>query len=748
MFGDVLFSTTTVLSQAGTDLSSQFVPWREFGFGEMARANLPLWNPFIFAGAPYLGGFQSAMFYPPNLLHLIAPVATVVNVLVALHIFLLGALTYWWAAQRGLHPLAATVAGALAMFNGAVFLHVYAGHLPNLLTLAWMPLVLLAADRLFEAVELQWVLVGTVAVAMQVLAGHPQYAFYTGFVLVLYAGLHLPSVPAKGRVLGALLLMYGGAALLSGVQLLAGLAAAEESIRSQAVPFEFAAMFSFPPENLATLLVPGFFGDMNTVPYWGRWYLWEMSLFVGATGLLLALYGAIAGRHPLRGFAVAMIGLCFLLALGDNTPLFRALYEYVPGFNSFRGSSKFAAPMMLFVALLAGIGVDSLIESRARVRGLSRGAIIGGALLVIAGLSVNLGSEPPQWLRGMIAAVRDSGQSYVAADTYASAEFLSRAAAMTGHGLLVAGISLMAAGACLFARLHRTSAVYAIAVLAILEVFVFARSARPTFVLSDTRDAEAGRVIAERAHGDRVLNLADPNAGMSFGLRDAWGYDPGVPLRYAEFMTFTQGGSPGEATQYVSFTRPNPLYQMLRLRFVVSPSPDGPRLTEQSSPMPRTMLLYEHKVMRDRDEIFRELASDGFDPRRTVLLESPVNAVLRRPLVDESPTVTVRDESTDQFSVEANLGSPAILLITDGYSRHWRATANPGSAQTAYEVVPANYVLMAVPLLAGRHSFTVEYAPVAYEAGRWVSLLALCGLAAAGTWCFRRNRRSRAIVRA
>ena len=76
MFFDVLFLPgDAVLSNAKTDLAAQFVHWRGFGFGEMSRGNLPLWNPHIYSGAPFLAGFQSALLYPLNVLYLVLPLA-------------------------------------------------------------------------------------------------------------------------------------------------------------------------------------------------------------------------------------------------------------------------------------------------------------------------------------------------------------------------------------------------------------------------------------------------------------------------------------------------------------------------------------------------------------------------------------------------------------------------------------------------------------------------------------------------
>ena len=94
----------------------------------------------------------------------------------------------------------------------------------------------------------------------------------------------------------------------------------------------------------------------------GRWYLWEMSVFIGATGLVLAGYGAVCGERPLRRFGAPMVLLLLLLALGNYTPLYRFLYDYVPGFGRFRSISKFVFFAAVFLAMLAGVGLDRLIR--------------------------------------------------------------------------------------------------------------------------------------------------------------------------------------------------------------------------------------------------------------------------------------------------------------------------------------------------------------------------------------------------
>jgi uncharacterized membrane protein YfhO len=147
--------------------------------------------------------------------------------------------------------------------------------------------------------------------------------------------------------------------------------------------------------------------------------------------------------------------------------------------------------------------------------------------------------------------------------------------------------------------------------------------------------------------------------------------------------------------------------------------------------MSRMALLYDWRVAAGRDDVFRELEAADFDPATRVVLESAPGIQTERPSFDEAPAVTVVDETTDRVTITATLSHPAILLLTDGYSRDWRAVAHAGSAQSVYSVMPADYVLMAVPLTAGRHAFTLEYAPSSYALGKTISGASVVALAIA-----------------
>src|SRR5438067_96109 len=51
-----------------TDPVRQQYPWRNLAMDSIKNLELPLWNPYAFAGTPLLANFQSAVFYPLNVL--------------------------------------------------------------------------------------------------------------------------------------------------------------------------------------------------------------------------------------------------------------------------------------------------------------------------------------------------------------------------------------------------------------------------------------------------------------------------------------------------------------------------------------------------------------------------------------------------------------------------------------------------------------------------------------------------------
>jgi hypothetical protein len=300
--------------------------------------------------------------------------------------------------------------------------------------------------------------------------------------------------------------------------------------------------------------------------------------------------------------------------------------------------------------------------------------------------------------------------------------------------------------------------IYGVAFLAAGEMFLFGRTTRPTFPLLATRVPGLAEFAREHPGDYRILcgwkrveeerqlfpdlqSLGRPNAAMSTGLQDISGYGPVVLRRYAEFMAFTQGKNPDEASQYLPFENFHPLYGMLRCKYLLSPTGKDLRVVEEGPILPRVLLVQDYRVISDRDRIFAAMSAADFDPAQVVILErAPAPAPEKTSAARSSQrsaasqsrkgSAKVLHASTDYLAIQAVTPRPAILLITDAYSEGWHARALPGSDQKTYQIMPANYVLRAIPLSAGRHLIRLEYLPAAYRIGKWVSIISLLAFVA------------------
>ena len=48
-------------------MASFLLPMAQYAAGSLRAGQLPLWNPHLYAGAPFAADIQSALFYPLNL---------------------------------------------------------------------------------------------------------------------------------------------------------------------------------------------------------------------------------------------------------------------------------------------------------------------------------------------------------------------------------------------------------------------------------------------------------------------------------------------------------------------------------------------------------------------------------------------------------------------------------------------------------------------------------------------------------
>ncbi len=766
--GPLLFSSARMTSAPGCDV---WIFWHDFNdwcVSDLAGGGLALWQPHVLGGTPYMGAFEAAVFYPPNLLFLIFPSALAANLSFALHFLLGGLFMHGWLARRKLHPAACLAGGMMFMFCAPFFLRAYAGHLGTQHTIAWIPLIFLVIDALIEETSLWWMLVGTFAVSMLLYAGHPQTIFYTAIIAGVYTLARLPESPRKLASLGAMAGMNLLALGIWAVQLGAGLALMTECSRSGGVGYEFAAMFSFPPENWLTFLSPSLFGDRHAdlangagltphLMYWGRCYLWEMTPFFGICGLPLAVLAlGLFWRRRIVWIVAGCAAIGCLLAMGAHMPWFRFMHEHVPGFNVFRGNSKFIIPTVVLLIWLAAHGIDALVPHSKEVGKRPRRPLF--LLTVIAGLfcvgvallagTAFLSSPTSGWWKDVFTLPFRSGESYLPAEAVTAAAS-AEAQSFFIKCLLpaIAVLALLAAFAFVAIRSERWHRRLAWLILAVTaaDLLVFAWRFNYSYPVADQQATYAPlkRFLADRPGDYRILSVSGANVALPLRTHDMSGYfSQAVVHRYAEFLAWTQGDDPNKATGYPQIRKSHPRFDLMRCRYIIVPQAQGgEQVVEMTGGLPHVSLISDWKCTGGgRDAVFAELEKPVFDPHKTAVLEGQLPASMGTPDGGAAPpagTVRISREGADFLEVEATLSRPAILLVSDLYTPNWHVRALPGSAQANYELIPADYILRAIPLPAGEHRLRMEYRPRAFVIGAWISagsLLLFAALACGRAW--------------
>jgi hypothetical protein len=438
-----------------------------------------------------------------------------------------------------------------------------------------------------------------------------------------------------------------------------------------------------------------------------------------------------------------MVLICFILALGSYVPFHRNLSTLVSGFHAFRGTSKFVFPAALFAALLAGIGWDRLRTSEP-VRRSALAAMAGIVLVLIAltaGTFVLTQPSAGNLWEAIVRLPLDSGESLLSPDTYNDPAFLEKTGREAARSLGIALALAIVVGLLFWASRRFRSASAIVWLVAVVEIFLFARGYRPTFSYPTEGEAKIAAFLRKRPGDYRIWNVTNPNSALTTGAFDIWGADPGVLRRYAQFVAFSQGKNPDQATQDVFFRSIHPWLKILRCRFIIAETKSGLHFQEIDGWLPRLQLVSRWKVLTDREAIFSQMALPDFDPAQTVILEKAPDPA-PSPSAAEAGSCRVVESGTDFLVIEAKLKFPAILLVTDSFSRGWRAEPLPGGSQLSYDLMPADYALMAVPLNAGRHVVRLRFRPRTLTAGIGISA-AGAGILLIGIGFWRRNVRRR-----
>jgi hypothetical protein len=574
------------------------------------------------------------------------------------------------ARSSGASRAGGLLAALTVMLAPKALAHLASGHVGLYFAWAWLPWVLWAVRRLAKRHGPGDVATAAAAAAMLILAD-VRLGFYGGLAAAGYWIINLKSQISNLKSQAVLAV---GTVLLVGALVavqMVPLAAVSGRLNRGGLALEESGIASLPPSYLVGLLVADHGGFQETMTY------------VGAVGLLLALFGLVRWQGRERWWWGGLALAAVIYSLGTNTPLYGLLYRVLPPLGWLRGPARAWFLVVLAVAVLAARGLTQLEETRSfgktgflkrcwtdRVAvGLAGATLAGGIGGIVRRLPANVVVAAVIWpLAGMLAALRAGG------------------------------------------RLRRALFVGAVLALALADLFYVGSTlyrVRPASeVLAEGEAAAAW--LAQRPGRFRVYSPSysiPQHTGAVYGLEMADGVDPFQLAEYVDFMRAATGVDlPGYGVTVPAFPEVRQGEDMLLAHRDVAPDL-------------RLLGLLNVRYLAAA----YPMQTDGLVPlgeRGGVYLYRNERALPRAFVVqgESAWSGSVSEARVTRWTpnrVQVEAEGPGLLVLSEVYDPDWRAHVDG----EVVEIARVEGILRGVYLEEGPHQVLFTYWPSGLTAG-------------------------------
>ena len=740
---------------AAGDFTRHYLPYSFFQQKSLLLGQLPVWNPHVNSGHPFLADTESAVFYPISnaLLLLTSFGSTVVGRLywlqveAVVHVVLGCSFTALLVHRLTESRLAGFAAGLVFGFCG--YLTGYPPLQLGILRVAvWLPLILwlLLPERTGRLKWSRWLWACAVH-AIAFYANHPQtFLFLTyavgGWMLMLTVaqsrrrpltengleGGEKTWQIERGRLFQHLGLVAAYAALLiclTAAQLWPALEYTALSVRS-ARPFHELSS-GFPAQDIWQLFVP------RVLSFYSPLYVGIAGLGLTAVAVSALLCNRLdvetahAFARPAAIFFAVTACLSILISFGDLLPIYPLLYRFAPGWSLFRGQERVAYLVAFSLSALCGYGMALLPSLAARWRQRFSWAFlasVAGAIALVFAI----------WhLPGRL--------------EVSEASFLFHA----GKSLLLASVFLVL---CSRVRLLRTHLILLVFVI-VVDLFAsnFAtiladgqeiRSELTRPEMAATLEASqslygASTLLPPRVYNERRL---PEDSGMVAGWEDVWAASV---LRLSAYNGFFVDFPPERMWELtgvgtvLTWREELPVASRLVEEFPLGN--ETTRLHQLASIFPR--MWWSQKARRVDDlPAFALLADPSFDPLQEVLVADSEADVLGEAWEEgvlhfgEGGEATLEAARVGPTRLEVRLEStqPGLLFVSENYLPGWEAewrTESQPSQPIQLPIVRAHQAFLGIPVPAGNGTVDLAYRPASVRWGLTISAFGWIALAAA-----------------
>jgi len=696
-----------------TDPVRQQYPWRFSATENIAHSSLPVWNPYTMAGTPLLANFQTAAFYPLNIIYLLLPFATGWSLQIVLQPLLAGIFIYLYLRHLKLSQGAAGFGGIIFAFCG--FSTAWLEWNTLVQSALWLPLIMLAIDKLgVSGNKFAWSLMYVFSLCAAFFAGHIQIFIYVYLFSTMYFFARWFQKKRNSKILFLYLLLNSLFLLLTAVQWIPTLQFINLSARGvdQIYGWQQPGWF-IPWQHLIQFIAPDFFGNPTTLNYWGEWNYGEFVGYIGIFPLIMAFF-ALYNRQDKK---TLFFGVFFFLSLIFSLPTIFAELPYkldIPLLSTSQPTRLlFIADFSL--AVLAALGLDFFLKTAKKWKVFYSLGIIG-IILIGLWIAVLYGHKlyPDFQIDHLLVAKRN---------LYIPTFFFVTASVILAVWVLFTTVRRFEK--MLDKQILAPLLLLFLLSLTIFDLLRFSQKFTPftnnaylypaTKSLSFLQDQKGQfRIMATDS---RIL---PPNFSVMYQLQSIDGYDPLYIRRYGEFVTAIGRDKPDIRPPF-GFNRiitpqkfDSPFIDLLGVQYVLSlANINSPKLEKvfsegetkiykNKNTFPRAFFVQKLEIAHNKNEAIQKLFREK-DNLTTYAVVENTQGFSSKTL--SRGTAKIETYSGDSVEIATKNDADGFLVLTDTYYPSWKVSicTAEGYNCTKSIIYPTDYVFRGVFVPAGEH---------------------------------------------
>jgi hypothetical protein len=684
-----------------TDPVRQQYPWRWLAVSLEKGGQLPLWNPYTFAGTPLFANFQTAAFYPLNILLFILPFSFGWSILILIELLFAGFFLYLYLSNLHLRYSARFLGSIVFMFCGFMTSWLEWNTLDQVVL--WLPLILLSIDKILIinnkglfSIRSRWSLVLLIALTCSFFGGHLQPFFYLALITVCYFFARWVQFGKSKNALLFAIFLASVFVIISAIQWLPTLqfivfsARNTDLLNSWRMPGWF-----IPWQNLAQFIAPDFFGNPTTLNYWGIWNYGEFIGYVGIFPLIMALFALFYRRDKKTFF----FGTFFFLSLLFSLP---TIFAEIPYLLNIPFISTSQPTRLLFItdfslSILAALGLDYYLSNGVKKKIVYPNFFI---FIIIAGL----------W--------------YIALFGYKQMHITPNESTVSKHNLYFPTVLFFLSALALCFNIYaknnkiKSSIIIILLLLTCIDLFRFSDKFNPfTQRLYLFPQTQALSYLQNQKGQFRIMatssEILPPNFSVMYHLQSLDGYDPLYLQRYGEFISAIMQNKP-DINSPIDFHRiitpqdtKSRLIDLFGVKYILTLSnPHEPKLKkvfsegktniyENLQAFPRVFFVRNVKPVTDKSEAINELFNPHVNLHQTAVVEDWDG----HSILFGSGTTTITRYQANSIVITEQSATSTFLVLTDTFYPTWHVMVD-GKEGKIYRT---DYNFRGIELQPGNH---------------------------------------------